>query len=201
MQRPRSAATAPTQEHGGAAPAAPIRLFVGGVAAVVTPAELAERFKPFGRVTGVQLVAGKALGARTSSELLQRQSRAERGPSPRTGGGQDPACGTAYVDLLLRAEDLQRCISLVRGNPHADARPPSSRTAAAVQRLHVARLEAARRACRGALHRAPAPRKRGRKRRGSCSRCCGGCGAAGRRRRRDARGAGGGASDAIAAAA
>ena len=65
-QRPRSAATAPplTQERGGAAgAAAPIRLFVGGVAAVVTPPQLAERFAPFGQVTGVQLVAGKAPGA------------------------------------------------------------------------------------------------------------------------------------------
>lgn len=65
----------PTRERGP-----PLRLFVGGVAAGVTAAELAERFTPFGQVTGVQLVAGKAQGARAPRALRGRGRRLTRTP-------------------------------------------------------------------------------------------------------------------------
>jgi hypothetical protein len=42
--------------------AAPVRIFVGGVAAGVTADELAQRFASFGAVVGVEFVAGKAPG-------------------------------------------------------------------------------------------------------------------------------------------
>ena len=68
-----------------------VRLFVGGVAAGTTAAEVAQRFEPFGAVSSVDLV-----------------------PAKRLGGGRDPHLYTAFLNVAPHSTtDVQRCISLV----------------------------------------------------------------------------------------
>lgn len=61
-KRPRPHSSKPHLALDDDAPAKEVRLFVGGLAGVVTAADVTGRFAPFGAVKGVELVRGKALG-------------------------------------------------------------------------------------------------------------------------------------------
>ncbi len=80
-------------DSAAAAPAACVRLFVGGLPVGVRAEELVQRFASFGAVSAVQLVPAKQLG-----------------------GGVDGARVHAFFDLQPNAadRDVQRCISTVR---------------------------------------------------------------------------------------
>ncbi len=83
---PRRSAGAPAAGAAAAPPAAAakapapgalcVRMFVGGVAAGVTGDELAARFAPFGAVTSVAFVQGKAEGACAAVALRVRATTA-----------------------------------------------------------------------------------------------------------------------------
>ena len=197
-----TAATAPPARERAAAAATPVRLFIGGVAAGVTAAELAERFAPFGQVADVQLVAGKAPGA--CGAAILRPAAPEHAPRQAAASTRRAApptwtccCAPRSATRTCSAASAW-CVPCEAVVPRPSLTPLLPPT---VQRLHVARLQAARGARRGALRLAPAPRGAG----GRCCRGCArvrcvGCGARGSRRS-DARGAGGGAAGALAAAA
>lgn len=79
----------------------PTRLFVGGLPHDVSSEQIAQRFKPFGTVEGVELAPEKE-GSVTAGPILK------------------PCRGFAFLQFTPKDDAaLHRCVSMVRSEEHA----------------------------------------------------------------------------------